>query len=146
MKIILPAQLIKDLAHSSDDERLLNLARFRSKDEATEIDLSQVSEDLVESIRAAVEKLPEESPLKKAAKTALVTWDNIGKDPTGTKCRHLKSLASILRKRLAICPRKWLFKREEDGFVVPYYVSKIDYQPYDARNQREASVGVSLLA
>ena len=146
MKIGLPAQLVKNLAQSSEDDRLLQFARFRSKDEATDLDLSELSEEIIDAIRKEVEKMPDEAPLKKSAKQSLATWDNIAKDPTGAKCRHLKNLASVLRKRIEICPHKWLFQEEDDGRMVPLFVSKIEYQPYDARQEREASVSLKLLA
>jgi hypothetical protein len=81
-----------------------------------------------------------------AVKQKIVTYRKLLVDVKGVKISRLEPLVLAVKKLLEPTPHKWLFIENEDGYLVPWYVYNVDYNPPDERNGAPAHTDVSLAA
>lgn len=59
----------------------------------------------------------------------LSTWLTLKKDPEGAKVKNLQHLAVALKGYIEETKHKFVFTENTDGVIVPWLVTKIEYQP-----------------
>ena len=126
--------------------RIKELCRFSSRSDTVDFDLAKLSKKELEAFTALVDKLPDTDKNKVNTLRGLKAWEAVSKNPVGAKCSTLKQLTTFIRKRIEQCPNHWVFCANEDGFMIPYFVSQVEYHTPDHRYHQEANVTVDLLA
>jgi hypothetical protein len=150
MNVHISQQVLQTIAKEVNEEAFTaqtkELGRYASAKDNVKVDLASLSERQMEVFKKCVEALPDAEKSKENALRTLRSWEAVSKDPKGAKCGSLQHLTTFLRKRLEQCPNHWLFHETQDGFMTPYFVLEIAYEPPDARYRQEAQVRVSLKA
>jgi hypothetical protein len=74
----------------------------------------------------------------------ITTYLNLKANPKAAHVGSLESLATALKEYISPSLHKWLFKEAQDGYVLPYFVSGIQYYP--GRPEHPAYVQMSMCA
>lgn len=128
-------------AGCTNEDVLRTAAHNWGRDEGYTLNLG----DLNEAELALVEKkLTDDGQASSVRK--LQQFKKVRANPTGATVSRLEALEIAFKEWMYSTPNKWLFKRELDGNLVPYYVESLHYEEANKRNERPASVTIRLRA
>jgi hypothetical protein len=116
---------------SADQWRALDIEALEDPDLDLLLDLMEKHKDVRGSL---------------AVKQKITTYRKLLIDAKGVKISRLEPLVMAIKKLLEPTPHKWLFIENEDGYLVPWYVYNVDYNPPDERHGSPAHTDVSLAA
>jgi hypothetical protein len=117
--------------------------QYRSPGQSVDIGMHLFSDDQLRALAVWAKEHPK-TPGARAVAHRISTFRNILTDPSGKKIGRLNQFEEALRAYIAPTPNKWLFRLEDDGYAVPYYVESIEHHP--ARQYQDAHVAAKLRA
>src|SRR5512143_287408 len=139
MKLNLKVEWIRKLKHLDDDYRWASPDQWRQVDievfEDSDLDLLLGLMEKHKDVRGSV-----------AVKQKITMYRKLLIDAKGVKISRLEPLVLAVKKLLEPTPHKWLFIENDDGYLVPWYVYNVDYNPPDERTGSPAHTDVSLAA
>jgi hypothetical protein len=144
MNIKLPSKIVKDIAEATQDDKLASLTKWAGH-ELVDLNIGSLTNEQIQLLTPAVQQVETADKWKATAIKTVEAWKRISKDPTGAKCTQLKNLETILRIRIELCKNKWLFQ-QVDGNMLPFFVERISYEPYNAHKGNEANVTIRIRA
>lgn len=119
---------------------------FRWRDDSawTEIEIETCSEKDLELLVSAAQISKEKG--SQAVLRKISMFHKLRANLTGTKLTDLDALALALWQHILSSEHKWLFQENDDGQIVPWYVSSIVYFRYDQKTETNAHTLMKLLA
>lgn len=81
-----------------------------------------------------------------AVKQKIKTYRKLLTDARGVKISRLEPLVMAIKMLMKPTPHKWLFSENKDGYLVPWYVYDVRYNPPNERTGDPASTEVNLAA
>lgn len=108
-------EIIRELRYRSDNDRIV-------------VNTSELDEPSLTTLMAWAEKE------HRSVYNRITHWLLLRKKPEGAPVRNLQELQAALKSAIAATERKWLFARNGDGLLVPWFVTEVEYSP--AKKQR----------
>ena len=139
MKLNLKVEWIRKMKGSS----IVEDHRWCSPDQWRAVDIESLEDRDLDQLLELMEKHKDVKG-SVAVKQKIVTYRKLLVDVKGVKISRLEPLVLAVKKLLEPTPHKWLFIENEDGYLVPWYVYNVDYNPPDERNGAPAHTDVSL--
>lgn len=136
---------IKVLGEMTKDPRLKDEYRYGSSNKTTDVEIDGL---LPNTVQAMIDFFSKRSTSGTDADGYLVrklkAYVELSKSPGGTPIKDVSSIVTAMSHYIAPSENKWLFTENDDGYLVPYFVSSIEYHP--AREQSPQYTEVSLIA
>lgn len=118
--------------------------KYASDDQYREIDIESLDPDDLDVIQdLATQNKDVKGSV--AIKQKITIYRKLLTDVKGVRVTKLEPLVLAIKLLMQPQPNKWLFKENEDGYVVPWYVHDVKYRP-NSEQQGAAHVTVSLAA
>jgi hypothetical protein len=132
---------MKDLGFTALGEEF-NRRHYGGNDDKCAIRLKNVNDKAVEALINIFDELGCRG-LKTQAKQHLAILNNPNKEVIKSLKHFCSGLIEFVKSE---CKRGWLYKELNDGVILPYLISNIEFIEADLRNERPAMVKVSLEA
>jgi hypothetical protein len=148
MKVIIKEddyKAVENLLTKDEAERLGSIYHLRSGRGKMKIDISRFSDKTLEKLHKFLEeKATAGDGSARLSKGIIQQWREIKKDPAGQTVTKLENVESAMTEFIRPSEHKWLFQGCEDSNMVPWFVSRVKYNP--PNKYRDASVSINLLA
>lgn len=141
MKLNLRVDWIRKLKASGLEQEY----KYASNDQWREIDIERIDEADLQLLLTLMDKHKDVRG-SVAVKQKIDTYLKLQQNPGGTKVSRLEAIAMAIKKLMEPTPHKWLFTDNDDGYIIPWYVYDIEYEPPNPRSGAPASTEISLAA
>ncbi len=144
MDIKFQVALLKQFLKTHPNEAVVESVRYRGDDQFECVEVDHMTDAELEELRSFAEK-NKAVPGMEGAASRIASYMNVQRDPAGKKVAKLDLLEQALRLYIRNLDRHWLFMAEDGGFLLPYYVNRIEFNQYNMRSQSPAHVSMSLI-
>lgn len=140
MKLRLQVKWIKKLAATAADEY-----KWASPDQWRDVDIESLEDADLTLLLELMEKNRDVKGTV-AVTQKIVTYRKLLTDAKGVKISRLEPLVMAIKKLMEPTPHKWLFVENEDGYLIPWYVYDVEYNPPRPEHGTPANTEISMAA
>jgi SpoVK/Ycf46/Vps4 family AAA+-type ATPase len=110
------------------------------------VDVSEWDGDTVSKLQELLAKKAAAGDRSAAMSSkVLAQWVEIRRNPDGATVNRFENLVAALKAYVGKSERKWIFSQTEDGNLVPWFVSSIEYHPPGAYSLQNVSLSLRAL-
>jgi hypothetical protein len=131
MKLTVKNGWIKELLKHGKNEYLDNSMGYGGDERFVEIQADRLSRAELNRLYAIADRLRDAESKAEGLARKISTFIRLAGNPSSEKVGKLELLVVVGKQYIGKSPNKWLFTEKEDGQIVPYYVSRIEYEPPD---------------